>query len=198
MPDYLDIPNPLSDLFRQAEEAVIRKAKYEAARAGEAFLNRATQPFRDAANTMRNAGQAVDRKKTEVVAGVCTGPALAVSDSDWAGEAILERYMTGKGDWNIADDPKWTDYMKASALLRRQVNDKLAEIVKPQASSLKPGTNVVIQATFHADLENGEGIVGYQYLHGTNSTGGIFRQRDRSMPLTSRAAAMWSSPPRCG
>src|SRR6478752_6131091 len=112
MPDYLDIPNPLSDLFRQAEQAAIQKAKNEVAKAGEAFLNRATQPFRDAANTVRGAAQSVDRKLGQVQAGVCAAPALAVSDSDWAGEAILNRYLTGLGDWNIVDDPKWTAYMQ--------------------------------------------------------------------------------------
>jgi hypothetical protein len=30
---------------------------------------------------------------------------------------------------------------------------------------------------FHQELENGEGIVGYQYLHGTNEDVGDFQQR---------------------
>src|SRR5262245_48080204 len=31
-------------------------------------------------------------------------------DYDWAGGAILERYLTGGGDWNIKNDPNWTKY----------------------------------------------------------------------------------------
>lgn len=179
MPDYLDIPNPVSDLFREAADAVAREARRRVRRAGEEALRKATQPVRDARravnDAVKGAARAADRKVAEAQAGICAAPAEAISETDWAGEAILKRYLTGAGDWHIVDDPKWTAYMQASTMLRRQVNDNLAAFVKANAGALKPGTHSVINTTFHADVENGEGIVGYQYLHGTNANVGDFQ-----------------------
>jgi hypothetical protein len=174
MPDYLDFPNPFYDIARQLRDYALRKTKQKIQQTGEALINAATQPVRDGIATVKRGAAAVDNAAGQFSAGVCATPALALSESDWAGEAILNRYLRGLGDWHIVNDPKWTDYMKASAMLRTQVNDKLAEQIKPAIAKLKPGDKSVINLTFHADLENGEGIVGYQYLHGTNKDAGDF------------------------
>lgn len=175
MPDYLDFPNPFSDLLRHAEQLALQKARETLEAAGRAVLYRATQPIRDARQAVVRGAQAVDNKIASGLATVGAAPALLISDSDWAGEAILERYMTGRGDWYITDDPKWTAYMEASSLLRSQVNEELGKVVKGDAALLKPGAKTVINATFHAEVENGEGIVGYQYLHGSNKDAGDFK-----------------------
>ena len=107
-------------------------------------------------------------------ASVCAAPALAVSESDWAGEAILERYLRGQGDWTIRDEPAWTAYMSGSSILRNQVRLKLQEEVLKNTKDIVPGKNVVMNLNFAAEIENGEGMVGYQYLHGTNANAGGF------------------------
>jgi hypothetical protein len=94
-------------------------------------------------------------------------------DSDWAGRAILERYLSGEGDWDIADQPAWTGYMKDSELLRRQVRGEV--ITRSVALSQGADGTRAVDWHFHAEVENGEGIVGYQYLHGTNGTVGDFQ-----------------------
>jgi hypothetical protein len=108
-------------------------------------------------------------------------------ESDWAGRAILMRYLFGEGDWDIRDDPDWTEYMKNSAILRKQVRDHLTEKVRREAEKDRKGRSAaeveVARArgnrypfveTFHGEMENGEGVVGYQYLHGTNKDVGDF------------------------
>jgi len=96
-------------------------------------------------------------------------------DSDWAGRAILSRYLSGEGDWHIKDDANWTDYMKRSVLLRDQLKPQVIDEAKrvSGAASTEAGP-LPIAKSFHAELENGEGIIGYQYLHGTNKDVGDF------------------------
>lgn len=97
-------------------------------------------------------------------------------DSDWAGRAILDRYLDGGGDWDIIDDPGWTDYMKASDILRGELRAKVLSLVAGY-SILRSDAVVPIELSFHAEVENGEGIIGYQYLHGTNKDVGDFQIR---------------------
>jgi hypothetical protein len=94
-------------------------------------------------------------------------------DSDWAGRAILERYLFGEGDWDISDSPHWTEYMEHSRVLRDQLQPIVIEDAR-RLAALHRDETFSIARTFHADLENGEGIIGYQYLHGTNATVGDF------------------------
>jgi EspA/EspE family len=96
--------------------------------------------------------------------------------TDWAGRAILERYLTGGDDWTITDDPAWSKYMMDNQLLRQQ-------LLEPTQTAAQDALNGYLNdgratGTFdqrlHGEIENGEGIVGYQYLHGTDSTVGDF------------------------
>lgn len=96
-------------------------------------------------------------------------------DSDWAGRAILDRYLDGGGDWDI-NNASWTAYMKASDTLRRQVRVQVLKIARGyQAANAANLAGAPFFKTFHGQVENGEGIIGYQYLHGTNKDVGDFR-----------------------
>jgi len=98
-------------------------------------------------------------------------------DNDWAGRAILERYLRGGDDWVIDSDPKWADYMMDNQLLRMQLTGPAQEQAQLALARYLAGDgpNGTFSETFHAEIENGEGIVGYQYLHGTDADAGDFR-----------------------
>ncbi len=96
-------------------------------------------------------------------------------DSDWAGRSILDRYLTGGGDWHIRNDPRWTEYMQANRILAanlEQRNWATAEQLWKSGQS-----QMQINESFAMEIENGEGIVGYQYLHGTNANVGGFQRQ---------------------
>lgn len=97
--------------------------------------------------------------------------------NDWAGRAILERYLLGGDDWTITDDPNWTQYMTNNQLLRQQLLDPTQmaaqdALARFQSEGRPQGK---FDRTLHAEIENGEGVVGYQYLHGTDRNAGDFR-----------------------
>jgi hypothetical protein len=85
-------------------------------------------------------------------------------DYDWAGGAILERYMRGGGDWTISDDEHWTTYMTANQKLSTFLQPKLDELAVQAAT----GGGGAFDQRFYAEMENGEGVTGYQFLHGTD------------------------------
>lgn len=93
-------------------------------------------------------------------------------DNDWAGKALLERYLSGEGDWDISN-AKWASYMKRNELLRDQLLPRIASVADDVARS---GVEIAtpFRRQFAAEIENGEGIVGYAYLHGTNADVGGF------------------------
>jgi hypothetical protein len=93
--------------------------------------------------------------------------------TDWAGRAILERYLMGEGDWDIVDEPIWSEYMKASAWLSWQLGEQLQRLIAIECANGVEG-DFAIDHKFAAEIENGEGIVGYQYLHGTHDGAGGF------------------------
>ena len=99
--------------------------------------------------------------------------------SDWAGRAILERYLLGGDDWVINDDPNWSRYMMNNEDLRNQLVEPTEKQAKDALRNYLSGHGQqgTFNRTFHADIQNGEGIVGYQYLHGTNKTVGDFNFR---------------------
>lgn len=92
---------------------------------------------------------------------------------DWAGRAILERYLLGEGDWDIVDEPSWSEYMKSSAGLSMRLAHNLQQLIAIECANGIEG-DFAIDHSFAAEVENGEGIVGYQYLHGTHAGVGGF------------------------
>jgi hypothetical protein len=93
-------------------------------------------------------------------------------DSDWAGRALLERYLSGGGDLTIADDPAWSEYMKANRQIRVRCTEHVRQLAAQVLSSGEPFSDV--DDRFHMEIQNGEGMIGYQYLHGTNGAVGDF------------------------
>jgi uncharacterized protein YukE len=98
-------------------------------------------------------------------------------DNDWAGRAILDRYLSGGGDWTINDDEEWTRYMTSNELLSRQLVGPAQEQAQQALQNYLAGTGPSgsFDERFHAEIQNGEGIVGYEYLHGTSSDAGDFQ-----------------------
>jgi len=97
-------------------------------------------------------------------------------ESDWAGRAILLRYLNGEGDWIINNNPHWSRYMMANRSLKRVLRPKVREIARnafgrPES---REETLYLVDEQFPVTIENGEGIIGYQYLHGTNRNAGDF------------------------
>ncbi|MCG8538336.1 MAG: hypothetical protein MJA82_00160 [Clostridia bacterium] len=98
--------------------------------------------------------------------------------SDWVGRDILLGYLGGGGatfdSYKISKESSntyWGPYMMKSKLLKRKVGDLLEEkfndISKNKSETINISTSMVI--------ENGESIIGHQYLHGTNSNVGGFK-----------------------
>lgn len=93
---------------------------------------------------------------------------------DWAGGAILERYLTGGNDWYISNDERWTQYMQNNSTLTTDLFDRAQDTAKLMYAEGK--SYIKIDESYSTSLENGEGIVGYQYLHGTNANVGGFQR----------------------
>lgn len=84
---------------------------------------------------------------------------------DWQGAQILLWYLRGNGENHFIDnDPKWTEYMEANDILTQNVKGILLNIF----NSMENGTNQWLDITTSMEIENGENMVGYEYLHGTN------------------------------
>jgi hypothetical protein len=98
-------------------------------------------------------------------------------NNDWAGRAILERYLTGGDDWYINDDPDWSRYMMDNQQLRGQLADPVQKQAQQAVNDYLAGkgSHGSFDQHFAAEIQNGEGIVGYQYLHGTNAAVGGFQ-----------------------
>ena len=117
-----------------------------------------------------------DRRERRPEGGTPRGrERLGDLQTDWAGRAILERYLFGEGDWDISE-PRWSVYMMRSEILRRQLLPHIQQIATQRITTPESIDRVAIPfaQTFAAEVENGEGIVGYQYLHGTNGDVGGF------------------------
>lgn len=97
-------------------------------------------------------------------------------DNDWAGRAILERYLRGGGDWTITDDPDWSKYMQDNQVLRDQLRGHVTGQAQHALDNYlaNGAARGKFAERFSAEIQNGEGIVGYQYLHGTNRDAGDF------------------------
>lgn len=98
-------------------------------------------------------------------------------DNDWAGRAILERYLRGGDTWTIENDPTWTSYLQDNPSLTSQVARLTDEQARAAVQAyLRTGDATgSFATTTSVAIANGEGIVGYQYLHGTNADAGGFK-----------------------
>lgn len=99
-------------------------------------------------------------------------------DSDWAGRAILDRYLVGGGrNWTIQDNPEWSQYMMNHNGLARQLDGQVHTQAQQSLTEYLNGAGPDrgYSAQFHAETQNGESITGYQYLNGTNARAGDFR-----------------------
>jgi hypothetical protein len=102
------------------------------------------------------------------------GDPTAAFETDWAGRALLSHYLYGDGEEVIIrDNAEWTKYMTDSDRLRKQCLDTVIGMAADLLLGGKLGRQGSLRR-FHAEIENGEGMVGYQYLHGTNKTVGDF------------------------
>ncbi|WNG50642.1 hypothetical protein F0U60_45830 [Archangium minus] len=95
--------------------------------------------------------------------------------NDWAGRAILLHYLRGGGDWEIVNDSQWSVYMMQNDKLRQATDTRLVSIALHGIKNNPGGGQVAIQEQFHVDINNGEGIIGYEYLHGSNPAVGDFQ-----------------------
>jgi hypothetical protein len=119
----------------------------------------------------RERGREIDRGTREHT----PGDMGAWFQSDWAGRAILARYLAGDGDWVIENDEAWTQYMCANPSLRYKLAQHATYLIANVAALGYDEGVIDVNEQFHVDIENGEGIVGYQYLHGTNESVGGFQ-----------------------
>ncbi|ATB33250.1 RHS repeat-associated core domain-containing protein [Melittangium boletus] len=128
--------------------------------------------------TTRRSGDRVDREhERDQENGQKPGhnPDNSHFASDWAGRAILLHYLRGGGDWDVVDEPQWSVYMMQNETLRNVVDTRLVSLALQGIKDHPSGGSVEIKEQFHVEIENGEGVIGYQYLHGSNPAAGDFQ-----------------------
>ena len=99
--------------------------------------------------------------------------------ADWAGRAILQRWLGAGGDWNIyavgGQNRDWKDYMMGAETLQQQVYRELVQEVWPHVNAKGIGT-YFFERNFAGDTGVSSSTVsGYGYLHGTDRTVGGFQ-----------------------
>lgn len=101
-------------------------------------------------------------------------PWTSISDfkSDSEGRFILWHWLYGKGkEVNFSDNKQWTKYMEANQILTTKVQG----LVRGYAAQVGNGETRSFDITTSMEIENGEQMIGYQYLHGTNADVGGFK-----------------------
>ncbi len=93
-------------------------------------------------------------------------------EHDTPGVYILSHWLFGGGKDYIQEDGFWGNYMKYNEML----TSKVKNIVLPLADDLGLNESKDVNLTIPMEMENGESIVGYQYLHGTKANPGWFNQ----------------------
>ena len=91
--------------------------------------------------------------------------------NDKQGREILWHYLYGNGSTWVCAEGEWGEYMKNNEILKQ----KVAKIVFPYADDLEEGEIKEINIITSMEIDNGEDIIGYQYLHGTNADAGGFQ-----------------------
>ena len=90
--------------------------------------------------------------------------------NDDVGLEILIWYLYGEGE-DFPTKGKHSEYLMRNKLLKQQVQAYLFEL----ASGIPEGESIEVNVSISVVIENGEDIIGYQYLHGTNATVGGFQ-----------------------
>ena len=109
--------------------------------------------------------------------------------SDWAGREILKHYLTGNGKAFYKSSSKWMSYMNKAPVCKicnsckkrnnssKYLNDYILKcIIKYKNKIEKAFYEMQYSNTIKVDasVQNGESIIGYNYLHGANSrVGGL-------------------------
>ena len=92
------------------------------------------------------------------------------TEHDSQGLFILFHWLLGSGEDCEFVGGSWGAYMRNNEILSNYV----IAIVYEQTDTLNNGESKAIDITTSAEIENGESIIGYQYLHGTNADAGGF------------------------
>jgi len=99
--------------------------------------------------------------------------------SDAKGRSILWHYLFGKGTDLIKHNGSWGKYMQKNkgdpANGVEPLSEQMKGIVFPIRNSLRNGESRTVDITTSIAIQNGESIIGYQYLHGTNADVGGFQ-----------------------
>lgn len=72
---------------------------------------------------------------------------------------------------DLNNDKSWNKYMENNQLL----TDNIKYLVKGYANQVENGQSKKFNVSTSMEIENGEQIIGYQYLHGTNTDVGGFQ-----------------------
>lgn len=133
----------------------------------------------------------VDREGIMILALYCLGYGNVEDNSHLPGYGIIaDHYCEGLGGHNTdvyISNPAIGQYMMADESLKCFVRRIIDGYISPADPSqeISVGETIPIDYTGHMEIENGEGIVGYQFLHGTvdsvgdfHITGSIYRQSE--------------------
>ena len=90
--------------------------------------------------------------------------------SDWAGINILNWYLYGKGKDRVLTGSRWASYMKDNVILTKKVR----KILESYIYRAEKNKTIYVKFKTKMVIDNGEDIIGYQYLHGTNADVGGF------------------------
>jgi len=121
-------------------------------------------------------------------------PTLTITDDNGnqATLPVCDLYnipVYGKDSANIY----WGPYMMKSPLLTSSVKS----ILSNEFNQISNGGSRSINITQHVDIENGEAIIGHQYLHGSNRSVGDFKitgstNKDTSGKVTANLHFEWN------
>jgi RHS repeat-associated protein len=90
--------------------------------------------------------------------------------SDTAGRTMLAWYLFSRGSDFISKDGYYGKYMMKNSILTTKVKD----MILPYGNDLSNNQSIDIDIVTSMEIQNGEDVIGYQYLHGTNADAGGF------------------------
>ncbi|MCE9552182.1 MAG: RHS repeat-associated core domain-containing protein [Planctomycetes bacterium] len=114
----------------------------------------------------------------EDVAQVAINVGVELSETDWAGKELLERWLYGDGTpYKIKNDQRWTTYMEASYDVAAMVKNKLFGHAKSLTVEHDAPASGQIHLKFRGSIAASTyHPIGYGYLHGTDEAFEIIGQ----------------------